>query len=101
MSFYQAIQPHNIEVQIPDEFLCRLWELDAGQIAEVLREQAASLRNPPRTALEVLANLGRAMPRFGNDRPAVETAVVSILQRLRGRDPAPCPPLAGEAHEPA
>jgi predicted nucleic acid-binding protein len=61
---HQAVQPHNIEVQIPDEFLCRLWELDAGQIAEVLREQAASLRNPPRTALEVLANLGRAMPRF-------------------------------------
>ena len=47
--------PDGIEAQSPDEFLCNLFDLDPEGFAEMLREQAADLQNPPVTFEELLA----------------------------------------------
>lgn len=56
--------PPGVKAQRPDEFLCALLEADPGVIIRVLREQAADLRRPPMTIEDVLARLGRIVPRF-------------------------------------
>lgn len=59
-----ACQPYAVAVQDPDEFLCRLRDLDSREMALVLKEQAEHLVNPPRTALQVAETLYRSVPRF-------------------------------------
>ncbi len=44
--------------------LCHLWSLRPDTMADVIREQAASLKNPPQTPLDVIATLARSAPEF-------------------------------------
>jgi len=54
--------PDGIEAQLPDEFLCNLFDLDPEGFTEILREQAVDLQNPPVTFEELLDRLGRPAP---------------------------------------
>jgi len=50
-----ALRAFEMEAQHPDEFVLNLIDLAPGIVFEVVREQAAALRNPPRTVVELLA----------------------------------------------
>lgn len=56
--------PEGIEAQTADEFLQNQFDLGPDQIVELLREQAAALKNPPRSFDELLTGLGRSTPGF-------------------------------------
>lgn len=56
--------PDGIEAQSPDEFLSNLFDLDPDGMAELVREQAKALRNPPRAFGELLAGLAKTVPEF-------------------------------------
>ena len=55
----KALEPHSIEAQTPDEFVLRLVEVDLEAVVDAVKRQAASLRSPPRTFLELLETLER------------------------------------------
>jgi predicted nucleic acid-binding protein len=59
-----ALDPYNIEVQSPDEFLEHLFDLDPDRMVKIVMEQAAELRNPPQTPRDVCASLRLFVPRF-------------------------------------
>ena len=50
--------------QLPDEFLCNLFDLDPLAFVEMLREQAGDLIKPPVTFEELLERLARVVPEF-------------------------------------
>ena len=50
--------------QLPDEFLCNLFDLDPLAFVEMLREQAGDLIKPPVTFEELLERLARVVPDF-------------------------------------
>ena len=52
-----ALDPYNIEAKHPDDFVLNQIDLVPGTIVKVVIEQAGNLRNPPRTALDVLDTL--------------------------------------------
>ncbi len=52
-----ALAPYGIEVQSPDEFLYNLYLRTPLAMAQVVRDQAALLRNPPKTPHEILDDL--------------------------------------------
>ncbi|MGC4083932.1 MAG: hypothetical protein QM736_17935 [Vicinamibacterales bacterium] len=54
--------PDGIEAQLPDEFLCNLFDLDPKGFTEILGEQAVNLQNPPVTFEELLDRLARPAP---------------------------------------
>lgn len=56
--------PEGIEAQHPDEFLCNLFDLQPDLMKQLVVEQAAALRNPPRRFEEVVAALARLVPDF-------------------------------------
>lgn len=56
--------PEGIEAQHPDEFLCNLFDLQPSGTTQLVIEQAAALRNPPRRFDEVVAALARLVPQF-------------------------------------
>ena len=56
--------PEGIEAQSPDEFLSDLMDLDPDGFVELLREQAAALKNPPFSFEQLLGGLARVVPRF-------------------------------------
>jgi predicted nucleic acid-binding protein len=47
----------NIEAQHPDDFLVYLLDQDSGAVCAAVKRQRQSLRNPPKTAEELLASL--------------------------------------------
>ena len=51
------LEPYNVEAKHPDDFVVDTIELSPGAVAKVLAEQAAALRNPPRSVAEVLDTL--------------------------------------------
>ena len=53
-----------MEAQLPDEFLCNLFDLDPLAFVEMLREQAGDLIKPPVTFEELLERLARVVPEF-------------------------------------
>lgn len=55
-----ALSPHGIVAVHPDGIVCGLINLDSGRVLQVVSEQAAALRNPPRTLLELLDTLEKA-----------------------------------------
>lgn len=59
-----ALAPLDIEAQSPDAFLTDLLALDPETVQTVVRRQAAALRNPPMTPLDVVTALGRDAPTF-------------------------------------
>jgi predicted nucleic acid-binding protein len=54
--------PDGVEAQLPDDFLCHLFDLDPDVFVEMLREQAADLTRPPVSFEELLDRLGRVVP---------------------------------------
>ncbi len=54
--------PDGVEAQLPDEFLCNLFDLDPPAFVEMLREQAADLTRPPVTFGDLLDRLSRVVP---------------------------------------
>ena len=54
--------PDGVEAQLPDEFLCNLFDLDPQAFLEMLREQAADLTRPPVTFEELVDRLARVVP---------------------------------------
>jgi predicted nucleic acid-binding protein len=56
--------PEGIEAQSPDEFLGNLFDLDRDGLVDLLREQAAALRRPPRSFEELIAGLAKVVPGF-------------------------------------
>jgi hypothetical protein len=57
--------PDGFEAQGPDEFLCHLYDLGPSMMIGIILQQAADLRNPPRTALEIAKALAKIAPEFG------------------------------------
>lgn len=53
----QELANYGIEVQHPDTFVLHLLDLLPGPVTGVVKELRAALRNPPRTAEELLATL--------------------------------------------
>jgi len=56
--------PAGIEAQTADEFLQNQFDLGPDLMVELLREQAAALKNPPRSFDELLAGLAKSVPGF-------------------------------------
>ena len=56
--------PEGVEAQSPDDFLSNLFDLDPVGMVELLRDQAASLKKPPRSFEDVLAALAKVVPDF-------------------------------------
>jgi hypothetical protein len=54
--------PDGVEAQLPDEFLCNLFDLDPPTFVEMLQEQAADLTKPPVTFEELLDRLALVVP---------------------------------------
>ncbi len=59
-----ALAPYGIVTQTPDEFLLSLYALYPREVPMLIRTQAQTLRNPPKTPLEVLATLAQHAPTF-------------------------------------
>ena len=57
-----SVLPDGVEAQLPDEFLCNLFDLDRSTFVEVLRAQAGDLTRPPVTFEELLERLARVVP---------------------------------------
>jgi predicted nucleic acid-binding protein len=63
----QSAEPHDVEIQHPDEFLVHLFDLDKELAVALIEEQASDQRKPPITVLELLGMLQRAgVPRFSS-----------------------------------
>jgi predicted nucleic acid-binding protein len=56
--------PDGIEAQSPDHFLGNLFDLDPDSMVEIVEEQAAALKNPPRSFEQLLAGLAKIVPEF-------------------------------------
>jgi hypothetical protein len=52
-----ALRPYGIEAQHPDEFVTHLIDLDADAIYAAVKAQREKLRNPPKSAEELIATL--------------------------------------------
>jgi hypothetical protein len=52
-----VLHRYGMEAQHPDDFVRDLIDLDEDTVANVIREQSAGLRNPPKTPAEVLQSL--------------------------------------------
>jgi hypothetical protein len=52
-----ALQPFGIEALHPDDFIMALLEAGAADVMTVVNRQAAALKHPPRTTLELLDTL--------------------------------------------
>jgi len=53
----QSLEPYGIEAVHPDDFVLDLLDLAAGAVCRVVIEQAAALKNPPRSVPELLDTL--------------------------------------------
>ena len=51
----EALARYGIEAQHPDDFIVHLLELAPGQVCAAVKRQRESLRNPPKSAEELLA----------------------------------------------
>ena len=54
-----VLAKYSIEAQHPDEFITNLMSLDAAGVYAAVKRQRANLRNPPKTAEELIAILER------------------------------------------
>jgi hypothetical protein len=53
----ERLQPYNIDAKHPDDFVIDTIDLSPGRVATVIAEQAAALKNPPRSTAELLDTL--------------------------------------------
>lgn len=49
-----VLSSYGIEAQHPDEFILSLLQLDEEQVCETIRKQRIDLKNPPKTATDIL-----------------------------------------------
>jgi predicted nucleic acid-binding protein len=73
----ERLRPYNVEAKHPDEFVLDAIDLSPGIVAKVVSEQAAALKNPPRTVPQLLDTL--------RDQGLVRS--VAKLRELFGTDP--------------
>jgi hypothetical protein len=52
-----VLRPHGMTAQHPDEFVTHLIDLDAGAVYAAVKRQRELLRNPPKSAEELIATL--------------------------------------------
>jgi hypothetical protein len=62
-----ALAPYGIEAQSPNTFLTQLAQNDRAAMIQILTEQAADLRNPPRSVQQELDQLALFAPTFAQD----------------------------------
>ena len=55
---------HGLEVKTANDFLCDLLELSPSLMAELITDQASSMKSPPRTLEDVLRGLAKFAPSF-------------------------------------
>lgn len=67
-------KPYGIELQTPDEFACHTWSLAPHIVADVLKEQALALKDPPMRLEQLLKVLARSLPKFA--KMAVDSGLV-------------------------
>jgi predicted nucleic acid-binding protein len=68
-----SLEPYGIVALSPDDFLCRLLDANPDLLPQIIREQAADLVKPRRTAADVLISLAKEAPTFAvRVRRAVE-----------------------------
>ncbi len=60
----ESLSPFSIEALSPDRFLSDLLAFDRELVGEILAQQAAALRNPPKTVENILDELARIVPAF-------------------------------------
>lgn len=60
----ESLLPFSLEALSPDRFLRDLLARDRELVGEILTQQAAALRNPPKTAEDILDELARIAPEF-------------------------------------
>jgi predicted nucleic acid-binding protein len=53
----KALTPYHIEAVHPDDFVLQTIDLTPAVVAQVITEQAAALKNPPKTVAELLDTL--------------------------------------------
>lgn len=56
-----ALQPHGVEAQHPDEFIGHLIDLDANAVCAAVQRQRGSLKRPPKSVEEFLSTPAFAM----------------------------------------
>jgi hypothetical protein len=49
-----ALAPYDLEAQHPDDFILDCIDLAPGRMTQVLTQQSAALKNPPKTTMELL-----------------------------------------------
>lgn len=54
-----TLQAYNTLAQHPDDFICRLLEVDQAEVLLTMRDHRASLKNPPKSADEYLLTLDK------------------------------------------
>jgi len=59
-----ALAPYGIKAQSPDAFLTDLFDADSQRVASIIVEQAADLKNPPKTPQQTLDTLAQHAPEF-------------------------------------
>jgi len=59
-----ALTPYGIEAQSPDAFLTDLFDMEPQRVASIIVEQAADLKNPPKTPQQTLDTLAQHAPEF-------------------------------------
>ena len=59
-----VLAPYGIEAQHPDDFLTDLCDLSPDIMVQILFQQAASLRNPPKNFDWLMDHLEKTTPRF-------------------------------------
>ena len=67
-------ESYGIDLQSPDEFACHTWSLAPRVVADILKEQALALKDPPVRLGELLEILDRQLPKFV--KMAVESGLV-------------------------
>ncbi len=82
----EALAPYGIEAQHPDTFLTDLVDLAPELMRQVIEQQAAALRNPPKTYHDILDNLTGQVPRFA---PLMRTLSTSPSARHVSRSAFP------------
>lgn len=53
----EALAPYNVEAQHPDEFIAHQFDLSPAAVVAAVRDQRLALKNPPKTARELLDTL--------------------------------------------
>ncbi len=61
-----SLAKYDVEAQHPDGFLCDLLDLNQELLCQIIQEQAADMKIPPMTPLNLLDSLHKTVPLFSN-----------------------------------